>query len=36
MSQFPHDQFAKDLLENLLSPFGEVETNTLILLLAGA
>jgi hypothetical protein len=27
MSQFPHDQFAKDLLENLLSPFGTVETD---------
>jgi hypothetical protein len=27
MSQFPHDQFAKDLLESLLSPFGKVETD---------
>jgi Domain of unknown function (DUF4351) len=27
MSQFPHDQFAKDLLENLLTPFGKVETD---------
>jgi hypothetical protein len=27
MSQFPHDQFAKDLLETLLSPFGWVETD---------
>jgi hypothetical protein len=27
MSQFPHDQFAKDLLESLLSPFGRVETD---------
>jgi hypothetical protein len=27
MSQFPHDQFAKDLLENLLTLFGKVETN---------
>ncbi|MBW4622209.1 MAG: DUF4351 domain-containing protein [Cyanosarcina radialis HA8281-LM2] len=27
MSQFPHDQFAKDLLEALLSPFGRVETD---------
>jgi Domain of unknown function (DUF4351) len=27
MSQFPHDQFAKDLLEILLSPFGRVETD---------
>ena len=26
MTQFPHDQFAKDLLETLLSPFGEVQT----------
>jgi hypothetical protein len=26
MTQFPHDQFAKDLLESLLSPFGEVQT----------
>ena len=25
MTQFPHDQFAKDLLETLLSPFGEVQ-----------
>jgi hypothetical protein len=27
MSQFPHDQFAKDLLESLLSPFGKVGSN---------
>jgi hypothetical protein len=27
MSQFPHDQFAKDLLEILLSAFGRVETD---------
>jgi hypothetical protein len=27
MSQFPHDQFAKDLLENLLTLFGKVETD---------
>jgi hypothetical protein len=27
MSQFPHDQFAKDLLENLLTYFGKVETD---------
>jgi hypothetical protein len=27
MSQFPHDQFAKDLLKSLLSPFGKVETD---------
>ena len=27
MWQFPHDQFAKDLLESLLSPFGKVETD---------
>ena len=26
MTQFPHDQFAKDLLETLLSPFGEIQT----------
>lgn len=26
MSQFPHDQFAKNLLESLLSPFGLVQT----------
>ncbi len=26
MTQFPHDQFAKDLLETLLSPFGAVQT----------
>lgn len=26
MTQFPHDQFAKDLLESLLSPFGSVQT----------
>ncbi|WP_310425892.1 hypothetical protein [Chamaesiphon sp. VAR_48_metabat_135_sub] len=26
MTQFPRDQFAKDLLETLLSPFGEVQT----------
>jgi Domain of unknown function (DUF4351) len=26
MTQFPHDQFTKDLLETLLSPFGEVQT----------
>jgi hypothetical protein len=26
MTQFPHDQFAKDLLETLLSPFGEFQT----------
>jgi Domain of unknown function (DUF4351) len=26
MTQFPHEQFAKDLLETLLSPFGEVQT----------
>ena len=26
MTQFPHDRFAKDLLETLLSPFGEVQT----------
>jgi Domain of unknown function (DUF4351) len=26
MTQFPHDQFAKDLLETLLRPFGEVQT----------
>ena len=25
MSQFPHDQFAKNLLESLLSPFGLVQ-----------
>lgn len=25
MSQFPHDQFAKNLLESLLSPFGQVQ-----------
>jgi hypothetical protein len=27
MSQFPHDQFAKDLLESLLSPLGQIETD---------
>jgi Domain of unknown function (DUF4351) len=27
MSQFPHDEFAKDLLETLLTPFGKVETD---------
>ncbi|MFK0730534.1 MAG: DUF4351 domain-containing protein [Gloeotrichia echinulata IR180] len=26
MSQFPHDQFAKNLLESLLSPYGQVKT----------
>jgi hypothetical protein len=26
VTQFPHDQLAKDLLETLLSPFGEVQT----------
>jgi hypothetical protein len=25
MSQFPHDEFAKGLLESLLAPFGKVE-----------
>jgi hypothetical protein len=25
MSQFPHDDFAKNLLESLLSPFGDVD-----------
>ncbi|MBW4623607.1 MAG: hypothetical protein KME17_30140 [Cyanosarcina radialis HA8281-LM2] len=27
MSQFPHDQFAKDLLKTLLSPLGRVEAD---------
>jgi hypothetical protein len=27
MTQFPHDQFAKNLLEVLLSVFGEVKTS---------
>lgn len=26
MSQFPHDQFAKNLLESLLSPYGQIKT----------
>jgi hypothetical protein len=30
MTQFPHDQFAKDLFEVLLSPFGTVETDRTI------
>ena len=30
MTQFPHDQFAKDLLETLLSPFGEVQISKTI------
>jgi hypothetical protein len=27
MTRFPHDQFAKDFLESLLSPLGEVQTS---------
>jgi hypothetical protein len=27
MSQFPHDQFAKDLVESLLTAFGKLETD---------
>ncbi|WP_219884712.1 hypothetical protein [Merismopedia glauca] len=27
MSQFPHDQFAKDLLESLLSPIGQAQSD---------
>ena len=27
MTRFPHDQFAKDYLKELLSPLGEVETS---------
>ena len=27
MTRFPHDQFAKDCLESLLSPFGQVQTS---------
>jgi hypothetical protein len=27
MTKFPHDQFAKDFLESLLSPLGEVQTS---------
>jgi hypothetical protein len=30
MTQFPHDQFAKDLFELLLSPFGIVEIDRTI------
>jgi hypothetical protein len=31
MTKFPHDQFAKDLFEVLLSPFGTVETDRTII-----
>ena len=27
MTKFPHDQFAKEYLQELLSPLGEVETS---------
>lgn len=27
MTRFPHDQFAKDYLKELLAPLGEVETS---------
>ena len=27
MTRFPHDQFAKDFLESLLSPLGQVQTS---------
>ena len=27
MTRFPHDQFAKDCLESLLSPLGQVQTS---------
>jgi len=27
MTRFPHDQFAKDYLDQLLSPIGKVETS---------
>ncbi|MEQ9372858.1 MAG: hypothetical protein RIG63_28130 [Coleofasciculus chthonoplastes F3-SA18-01] len=27
MTRFPHDQFAKDYFEQLLSPIGKVETS---------
>ena len=27
MTRFPHDQFAKDCLESLLSPSGKVQTS---------
>jgi hypothetical protein len=27
MTRFPHDEFAKGVLESLLSPFGEVQTS---------
>ena len=27
MTRFPHDQFAKDYLKELLTPLGEVETS---------
>jgi hypothetical protein len=31
MTKFPHDQFAKDLFEVLLSPFGTVETDRTVI-----